>query len=653
MAEVTEKDRVAKAAASLAPVATAQIPYDHKLANTSNDYSADVPDAKGPTSDQLVQAYADQSGIAPPPPAAAAAPPTPAADPNAPYETPADASPLVKSMDAQPGAKPSTLQKAQLSLEGKPAPDAYSPAPTMVTVDPKTDQAKTEAVPAYADQGGAPDGAHATEADRVAAARQKMTPLDASKSLGAAARLNAPTQGRAVLVSPGGMRPNTEALKVEQGPAVAGADDLLHDIEFQGQASNRGMTDAELARDKDLASIQAANTAGTTAELGQEQKIGQQNSDRLAGVADRMQAAIERSKVPVVSPAQDLNEMGIGQKIAFALAAAGGGIAGRETGTNPFLQGYDDMINARIKTQEAQAKQAGTEVQDQKNLYGVLQDGFKNDDAARTGLRVMYLQALDSKLKEAAIHYNIDSNDARYATLQAGLSQQLLDAKEKLAQLSGQRTSEEQTKKYAPPQVAVVGDQGISSKRLEMRNAIGKELEARGLNKNRDDLDALNSYVANNDKGGVVRKYMDQHPGAGWAQAFADMQKTPEGRQATVDIQHGMQSNFGEKGMRSEGGQALVKAMNDPNLAPQAYNRLAHDTREGIDRVLSPYGPDGYQEWNSMRGTEQDIADAPGSSTTATGSEDLPTALPPPPPSTASNSEAVAVASARKKKADK
>jgi hypothetical protein len=592
---MTEAERVAAARASLAPAA-----------NLAPAYSPDVADAKGPTPDQLVQAYADQSGIVPPAPAVSSAPSPDAVPP----EQSAPPEPYSGGGAGNTPAVPPAAVSPNDGTEGA----ATSPNATPQTVP-----------------------SAASEADRVAAARQKLNPLDAAKSLGAAGRLNAPTQGRAVLVAPGGMRPSTEALKVEQGPQVAGADDLLHDIEFQGVKGAADNATAELARDKDLASIQGANTAGITAELGQEQKIGQQNSDRLAGVADRMQAAIERSKVPVVSPAQDLNEMGIGQKIAFALAAAGGGIAGRETGTNPFLQGYDDMINARIKTQEAQAKQAGTEVQDQKNLYGVLQEGFKNDDAARAGLRVMYLQALDSKLKEAAIHYNIASNDARYESLQAGLSQQLLDAKEKLAQLSGQRTSEEQTKKYAPPQVAVVGGQGISKPRVEMRNAIGKELEARGLNKNRDDLDALNSYIANNDKGGVVRKYMDQHPGSGWFQSLADLQKTPEGRQATVDIQHGIQSDLGEKGMRSEGGQQLVRAMNDPNLAAEAYNRLAHDTREGIDRVLSPYGPEGYQEWNSMRGTEQDIADAPGSSTTATGSEDLPTALPPPPESFAAN----------------
>jgi len=620
----TEAERVAAAKAALAP--------------TQNiAYSPDVAAAKGPSADQLAQAYVDQSGIVPAPAA------------------PAPVKPQDLSVDDSITEVPQTSleQKAsgEVARELGPAP-VYNPR-TLENETPPNPLPNGSAQPlngpgnAY---GSGTSGELATEADRRAAARAKLVPLDATRSLEAANRLNAPAQGRAVLVSPGGMRPNTEALKVEQGPQVAGAQDLLHDIEFQGTKAAADNATAELKRDTTLAGLQEQNTANTAKFAGQEAKIGQANSDKLSAVADRMQVAIDRAKVPVVSPAQDLNEMGIGQKIAFALAAAGGGIAGRANGTNPFLQGFDDMVNARIKTQMQEVEQAKGQAADEQNLYGVLRKGFDDDNAARTGLRVMYLQALDSKLKEAAIHYNIDSNDARYVTLQAGLSQQMLTEREKLAQLSGERVSEETTKKYAPPQVAVVGAGGIDKARLEKRNAIGKELEARGLNKNLDDLDALNSYIRNNDKGGVIQQYMDHHPGSGWFQSFANMQKDPAQRQATVDLQRGVQSEFGEKGMRSEGGQAVVKALTDPNLAPEAYNRLAHDTRNGIDRVISPYGPEGYQEFNSMRQTESDIENAPGSSTTAVGSEALPNALPEPPDSTAANSPTASTAPRKKAK---
>jgi hypothetical protein len=628
---MTEAERVAAAKAKLAP--------------TQNiAYSDDVAAAKGPSADQLAQAYADQSGVVPPPAEA------PAPQPAKPQDVSVD--------DSITDLPQTSLEKKasdEVAREMGPAA-VYNPRTLESTVPANpnpTPKAYPPLGPGNAYGAGTP-GELATEADRVAAARQKLTGLDASRQLAAAGRLNATTpQARAVLVSPGGMRPNTEALKVEQGPQVAGADDLLRDIEFQGTKSAADNATAELKRDTALAGLQEQNTGNVAKFAGEEAKIGQSNSDALAKVSDRMQAAIDRSNVPVVSPAQDLNEMGIGQKIAFALAAAGGGIAGRANGTNPFLQGFDQMVDARIKTQMQQVEQAKGQAGEQQNLYGVLRKGFDDDAQARAGLRVMYLQALDSKLKESALHYGIDSNDARYVALQAGLSQQLLTEREKLAQLSGQRLSEETTKKYAPPQVAVVGAPGgIDKGRLDKRNAIGKELESRGLNKNLDDLDALNSYIRNNDKGGVIQQYMDHHPGSGWFQSFANMQKDPAQRQATVDLQRGVQSEFGEKGMRSEGGQAVVKALTDPNLAPEAYNRLAHDTRNGIDRVISPFGPEGYQEFNSMRQTESDIENAPGSSTTAVGSEDLPNALPEPPDSLAANAPA-GTPQPREKKAKK
>lgn len=628
---MTEAERVAAAKAALAPTQAIA-------------YSDDVSAAKGPSADQLAQAYADQSGIVPPPPDA------PAPQPKRPQDVSVD-----DTITELPQTSLEQKASGEVARELGPAP-VYNPRTLESTVPPNpnpTGSTQPPNGPGNAYGSGTP-GELATEADRRAAARERLTPLDASRSLAAAGRLNsAAPQGHAVLVSPGGMRPSTEALKVEQGPQVAGAQDLLRDIEFQGTKSAADNATAELKRDTALAGLQEQNTGNVAKFAGEEAKIGQSNSDALAKVSDRMQAAIDRSKVPVVSPAQDLNEMGIGQKIAFALAAAGGGIAGRANGTNPFLQGFDQMVEARIKTQMQQVEQAKGQAGEEQNLYGVLRKGFDDDSQARAGLRVMYLQALDSKFKETALHYGIDSADPRYLALQAGLSQQLLTEREKLAQLSGERVSEETTKKYAPPQVAVVGaPAGIDKGRLEKRNAIGKELEARGLNKNLDDLDALNSYVRNNDKGGMIQQYMDHHPGSGWFQSFANMQKDPAQRQATVDLQRGVQSEFGEKGMRSEGGQAVVKALTDPNLAPEAYNRLAHDTRNGIDRVISPYGPEGYQEFNSMRQTESDIENAPGSSTTAVGSEDLPNALPEPPESFATNAPA-GTAQPREKKTKK
>ncbi len=607
----TESERIAAAKAALAP--------------TQNiAYSPDVSAAKGPSADELAQAYADQSGVVPPSDQAGynkllalQAKPTTSAQPEQDSTVvSADggtAARNVPSLDQMGGTPQKQIGGLAINPNGSVQGEGTAKPYQQYNAE---NHSITE---------GAGGSAKATEADRIAAARAKLVPLDATRSLEAANRLNAPAQGRAVLVSPGGMRPSTEALKVERGPQVAGAQDLLHDIESQGTKSAADNATAELKRDTTLAGLQEQNTANTAKFAGAEAKIGQANSDKLSGVADRMQAAIDRAKIPVVSPAQDLNEMGIGQKIAFALAAAGGGIAGRANGTNPFLQGFDDMVNARIKTQMQQVEQAKGQASDEQNLYGVLRKGFDDDNAARTGLRVMYLQAFNSKLEEARLHYNIDSADPRYLALQAGISQQLLTEREKLAQLEGQRVSEETTKKYVPPQVAVVG--GDSKSENANRSELHEKLLKEGLLDRKADLDALNNVVRNVDKNGLVRQWIDSHPGSSTFDAIAGLSADPTQKQFVVDLQRNMKEELGDKGMRSEGGQKVIHSIDNPAMAQQLYNRWAHDYADRTAAVIDSV-PDGWGVYNRSLAHQQDIKDAPNTPVNPIGSEALPSSIP-------------------------
>ena len=587
---MTEAERVQAAKAKLAP--------ENKIA-----YPKELDAIPPPSADQLVQAYANQSGVAPVPDAAPARSAEPAWQPEAPPPVPVNPEPYG---GGGAGNTPAGVARSDVPAEAQPNAGAEG-APASTSANPQASPSR------------------ASEADRIAAARAEMNRLNAEKGMAARARLEAGSAPRAIIVDKGGMRPSGEAYKIEQGPQVQGADKLLADIEQRGTAANAGTAKAEAARDSALLGLQEQNTAATAKFAGEEAKINQASSDALAKVSERMQKAIDSANVPVVSPAQDLNEMGIGQKLAFALAAAGGGIAGRATGTNPFLQGFDQVIDQRIKTQEQQVAQAKGQAAEQQNLYGVLRKGFDDDAAARAGLRVMYLQALDSKLKETALHFGLDTNDPRYQALQAGLSQQLLTEREKLAQLSGQKLSQEKTFKQTPPQVVTIG--GASKAEQENRAKLHEALLKEGLLDKKADLDALNNVIRNADSSGAIRSWIAEHPGHSTFDAIAALSADPTQKQFVVDLQHNVKQQLGDKGMRSEGGQAIVRAIDNPAMAQQAYNREAHDYADRAAAVIDSI-PDGWGVYNRSLANQQDIRSATESPVNPIGSEPLPSSIP-------------------------
>lgn len=478
----------------------------------------------------------------------------------------------------------------------------------------------------YAASGDKGQSAQVAAADDEAAKRAEFRKLDPRLQQAADARLAQPNQSGVVVVSPGGMRPSSVTQQVTKGPEVSDADRLLQDYEQNATKGAEGDTAAGKERDTALAGLQSSFAQGSAKLAGGEQRAAQGQSAVLGQVADRMRQAIDAARVPVVSPAQELNSMGIGQKLAFAFAAAGGGIAGRATGQNPFLQGYNQMVDSRIATQKAQAEQSNAYAKGQENLYSVMKQGFQSDDGARAALRTMYLQALDTKLKEAVAHYNIDAANPHLLQMRASIDQQLLTNREELAKISGKHFSEEATSRYAPPSAIVVG--GLDAKDREKSTALDKRLREAGTDKSEADLDTLNNVVGSLDKNGAIARYAAEH-GQSYVNSYFAMSNDPTQRQFIVDVQRGLKSEVSGNGMRSDLGREVAKTIDNPNTAAELYNRLAKEHAKAVSDAIAASGdPEDFQRYLRNRRRSQDIQHATNSPVRAQGAEPLPDALP-------------------------
>lgn len=468
-------------------------------------------------------------------------------------------------------------------------------------------------------------------ADAKAAERSTFDKLAADKQRLADAYFAAQRQApRAVVVSRGGMRPDSQTSQITQGPEVKESDRLLHEIEYNAIRSAGDQATAEQKRDTDVATIAESGSGMLAKALPAEQKAKQAESSALGQVADRMQKALEAAKTPVISPAQELASMNIGQKIAFALAASGGAMAGRATGANPFLAGYNQMVDARIAAQEREAKQNKDYASGQQNLYAIMRQGFESDDAARAALRLMYGQALDAKLKEAAAHYNIDMANPNYQKQQAQVSQQILNDQMELAKISGQHLSQQNTSRYAPPQVAMVGGggAGVGKDELAIREKIQKLAHEGKWGEMESDMDSLNNIVKNADKGGLIAGYIASHPGQSAANAFIALMSDPTERQKMVDIEHSVKDAISGSGMRSELGRQLGQTLSNPTNAGEVYNRKAKIYQDEVSNALSSLGPQAFNIYRNMRGDAEAMRAATNTPIIAQGSRELPSALP-------------------------
>jgi len=554
------------------------------------------PDAAPPSQDMLSEAAADQDA------AAAGAPARP----------------------GSPGADVALDAIVQKYTSGA-APAVPSPEAPAPKADPYALGAWTNAAAAHPPEFNAGVQSQTAAADSEAAKRAEFNRLNPRRAREADARLAQQSQPGIAIVTPGGMRPSSDTVQVTQGPEVSDAQRLLQSLETNAVGAARGDTEAAKQRDTVLAGLESEHGQNTAKLAGGEQHAAQAQSAALSHVADRMSQALDAARVPVVSPAQDLNNMGMGQKLAFMLAAAGGGVAGRATGQNPFLGGYNQMVDARIATQKAQAEQAKGDAAGQENLYSVMKQGFQSDDAARAAMRTMYLQALDTKLKEAALHYNIDAANPHLQQLQAGIAQQLLTNQMELAKISGKHVSEESTSKYVPPSVTVVG--GAPKNEGETRKQLDKYWTEHKLYDKEADLDTLNNIVRQADKGGVVMKYIAAHPGMSYANAFFAARNDPTQKQLMVDIEREVKDNIAGNGMRSELGRQLGQTLANAENAQQAYSRLNSGfANEAASGIAAYGGIDAYKRW---RQEAEDIQNSTNSPVQAQGSDELPRALPP------------------------
>lgn len=487
----------------------------------------------------------------------------------------------------------------------------------------------------YAAAIGATGKGQVADADNEAARRAEFNKLNTQQSQQADALLSAP-QRSAVIVSPGGMRPSSVTQQVTKGPGVKDADELLADYQTNATKGAEGDAAAGKERDTAIAGLESNFAQGSAKLAGGEQQAAQKQSAALSDVADRMSKALDAARVPVVSPAQELSSMGIGQKLAFALAAAGGGIAGRATGQNPFLQGYNQMVDARIATQKAQAEQSTNYAKGQENLYSVMKQGFQSDDGARAALRTMYLQALDTKLKEAVTHYNIDAANPHVLQLKASIDQQLLTNQEELAKISGKHISEEATSKYVPPSAVVVGGgsiPGLDAKtEAAYREKIGAAADKAGLGEQKNDLDVMRNLKQTHDENtSALRDYLNHHPELSKANAIAAYTATPEAKQRAVDMATLIKGYAAGNGLRSELGRDIVKDLVNPDQIPQLYDRAAHVYKENAARALIHTGipaPIGFHLLEQMQQDERNVQNATNSPVVPTQSKQLPSAIP-------------------------
>lgn len=492
--------------------------------------------------------------------------------------------------------------------------------------------------------GGGEAQTAAGKAEETAEAREKAQRLDPTIAARAAGRLyGTGAAGTAVLRSPGGWVPSGRGVQQSIGPDAPGAGSALDDAYAEAVKGAAGSATAERAQNETLGRLQsAASNAGERFAV-EGQRESQNASDKLSAVAGDIQKFVNEAAVPIRSPQEEMKNWGADKKIPFILAAALAGGTGYATGKNDnsFLENFDKFVNGEIETQKTQRKQKSEQAEQSKSVYWALHAGFKDDEAARAGTRALFYQALESRVKEAAIKYQIDSSNPRYQALLSQIDTARAHEIEALAKLTGTTTTVQSNDRFVPPSATIVstGAAGLKPEAIAKDRAwIFNGMKDLKVPETQAELDAMRSVIMAGDKakGGLLQKFITTYPNtvpfsAVLAQAGAD----PKMKQYLADLgQYVIKSghaDFGAAFTPSE--QERQAVFRSPEMIPELYNRGARKLQADLQRVLSsaPSGH-GYAVFDEMRSEERDMMNTPGSLVTATGSDNtLPQALPYPP----------------------
>jgi hypothetical protein len=479
---------------------------------------------------------------------------------------------------------------------------------------------------------------NAAEADLIAAERNKPTPLDPALAARAGARLaggaTAPG-GSAVIISKGGMRPERSTAQVTKGPEVPGAMDALDDAYHEAVHGAAGAATAQRAQDETLGRLQGVSSAAGEKFATEEKRESQNASDKLGAVAAQIQTAINDTAKPVETPQQAMQKWGADKKVGFLLASIVGGIGG-ENGRNTFLDSFNGFLKSETDRQAVELKQKQDQNNDSKSVYWMMHKGFGDDAAARAGTRALYYQALESRVKQAAIKYNIDATNPRYQAILSQIDTARAHELETLAKISGATTSRQESEVYAPPQAIQVG--GVSKAQdAKAREIIGTGFEKLKVGDTQNQLDAMRSAIMGGDraKGGLLQRYLVSYPNTPFASILAQFGTTPQGKQYLSDVGDYIiksgHTDFGAAFTPSE--QERQSLFRSPEMIPELYNRGARKLQRDLQDVISQVpGGAGYRVFGEMRSEQRDMMNAPGSLVTATGSDNtLPQALPYPP----------------------
>lgn len=484
------------------------------------------------------------------------------------------------------------------------------------------------------------------KADVTANNRQRVQELDPEKMRRAEARLfGAPQQGGAVIIrNPGGWQPSGRAVQQAMGPEAPGARDALDDAYAEAVRSAAGGATTEKEQNETLGRLQSAASSAGEKFAVEGQRESQRASDKLSAVAGDIQKFVNDAAVPIQSPQEAMKQWGADKKIPFLLASMVSGAAGAVTGTNgnAFLENFDKFMNADINRQKDERKQKSEQADQSKGVYWALHAGFKDDDQARAATRALYYQALESRVKEAAIKYQIDSANPRYQALLSQIDTARAHEIEALAKLTGISTTVQSNDRFVPPSATVVaagGPAGLKAGDVAKDRAwIFNGMKDLKVPETQAELDAMRSVIMAGDraKGGLLQRFIAQYPNsipfsAVLAQAGAD----PQMKQYLADLgQYVIKSghtDFGAAFTPSE--QERQAVFRSPEMIPELYNRGARKLQGDLQSVLSsaPSGH-GYAVFDEMRSESRDMMNAPGSLVTATGADNtLPQALPYPP----------------------
>ncbi len=486
---------------------------------------------------------------------------------------------------------------------------------------------------------GGDSGAAVSESDHTADERQRNVPLDPNVSARAAQRLYAGVAPPRVAVTKGGMIPERSTVQITKGPEAPGARDALDDAYAEAVRGAGGNMAAEQENDQRLGRVQSEVSKAGERFATEGQREAQNASDKLSAVSSDIQKFINNAAVPVETPQQAMQKWGADKKIAFVLASALAGGAGAATGKhdNAFLDSFNGFLKSETDRQAAERKQKEGQAEASKSVYWMMHAGFKDDDQARAATRALYYQALESRLKEAAIKYQIDTSGPRYKSLLSQIDTARAHELEQLAKLSGATVSQQESQRYVPPQAVVVGGGGMKPEDIAKDRAfIFGGIKDLKINEKAKDLNAMRSALMLGDaaKGGLLQRYLTAHPSTSFADIVAQVGTTPEGKQYLADvgayvIKSG-HTDFGAAFTPNE--ETRQNMFRSPELLPQLYNRWSSDLGTDLRSVLrsAPSGH-GYLTWEQMRGEERDMMNVPGSLVNTTDSKALPEALPYPP----------------------